>query len=555
MTIQNHDWWRGAVMYQVYPRSFMDSNNDGIGDLPGITDRLEYIASLGVEGIWISPFFRSPMKDFGYDISDYRDVDPIFGKNEDFDLLIEKAHRLGIKVIIDMVLSHTSDKHPWFVESKNSRTNVRADWYVWADPKPDGSPPNNWHSQFGGPAWTFDTRRGQYYMHNFLKEQPDLNYHCPAVQDAILNTCQYWLERGVDGLRLDVINFLFCDKELRDNPARIPGEGENCIQVEAPYPYIMQQHIYDKSRPEMIGFLNRLHDLMAEYPGTMTLAEIGDDHPFETARQYTSHARPLKTAYNTDMMSGNVGKKVTASTIKQPILRALEKCPESWMSWAFSNHDVVRTVSRWGQDQSHNPAVAKMFMALLTSLRGTIFLFQGEELGLTEADIPFERIQDPWGLSMWPEWKGRDGCRTPMPWHSKRPHTGFSEASGETWLPIPEIHTQNAVNLQEADPNSMLNFTREFLKWRKENPVLIDGDIHFLEVMDEEIIAFERCRGHEKMLCVFNLGPQDKECSLSFDGQTHICRLKGFEFQVGDFMSSRDARSAETAEIIQLRTA
>jgi alpha-glucosidase len=530
---QNKEWWRGAVMYQVYPRSFMDSNSDGVGDLPGITDKLDYIASLGVEGIWISPFFHSPMKDFGYDISDYRDVDPIFGKNEDFDLLIEKAHRLGIKVIIDMVLSHTSDKHPWFIESKVSRKNAKADWYVWADAKPDGSPPNNWQSCFGTGAWTFDTRRGQYYFHNFLKEQPDLNFHCPEVQDATLANCRYWLERGVDGLRLDVINFLFCDQELRDNPPRPKGNNPTGVQIESPYPYIMQQHIYDKSQPENIEFLKRLRALMDEYPNLMSLGEIGDDHPFKLAYEYTEKGYPLNTAYNTHMMSGNVGKKLTQDIISDPIKNILSIGNESWPSWAFSNHDVVRTISRWGNEYSHDPKVAKMFLALLTSLRGTIFLYQGEELGLTEADIPFERIQDPWGLAMWPEWKGRDGCRTPMPWHSERKHSGFSEFSGDTWLPIPQYHNQMAVNIQEENPHSPLQFTRKFLQWRKSQRALIDGTITFIDSNDNQLICFDRQIDKEKIFCAFNLGPEDREIPIGAPSQK--AKLKGFEFIVGDF--------------------
>jgi alpha-glucosidase len=529
---ENKEWWRGAVMYQIYPRSYRDSNGDGIGDLGGIIDKLDYIASLGVEGIWISPFFPSPMKDFGYDISDYRDVDPIFGKNEDFDLLIEKAHRLGIKVIIDMVMSHTSDKHPWFVESKTSRTNSKADWYVWADPKPDGSPPNNWQSCFGTAAWTFDTRRGQYYLHNFLKEQPDLNFHSEEVQTATLENCRYWLSRGVDGLRLDVVNFLFCDKELKNNPPRFYDGGPTGVQVEAPYPYTMQHHIYDKSQPENITFLHRLNDLMKEFPGTMTLGEIGDDHPFNLAHQYTENAEPLNTAYNTHMMSGNVGKKLSSDIITTPIKTFQGLGGNSWPSWAFSNHDVVRTVSRWGEEYALDPRVAKMFIALLASLRGTIFFYQGEELGLTEADISYEHVKDPWGLAMWPEWKGRDGCRTPMPWHDERKHSGFSEFEGDTWLPIPNYHNQIAVNIQEADEFSPLNFTRKFLKWRKTQPALISGDITFVDTNDDHLLAFDRSLGRDNLFCAFNLSNVEKTFSI---GLFKKITLKGFEFVCGNF--------------------
>ena len=276
-------WWKTGVFYQIYPRSFMDRSGSGIGDLAGITDRLGYISKLGVDAIWISPFFHSPMKDFGYDVSDYRTVDPMFGTNEDFDVLLERAHDLNIKIIIDMVLSHTSIDHPWFVESRISSDNRKADWYVWADAKADGSPPNNWQSVFGGSAWTFDTKRGQYYLHNFLKEQPDLNYHSPAVQKQMLRECEYWLERGVDGFRLDTVNFYVHDQELRDNPPRDPDSFSTGVQVEKPYPYTMQQHVYDKSLPENIEFLKKLRALMEKYPDTMTLGEIGDDVPYKLA--------------------------------------------------------------------------------------------------------------------------------------------------------------------------------------------------------------------------------------------------------------------------------
>ncbi len=499
------EWWRGAVMYQVYPRSFYDSNGDGIGDLPGITDKLEYIASLGVEAIWISPFFKSPMADFGYDVSDYRSVDPIFGTNQDFDALLEKAHELGLKIIIDLVLSHTSEQHAWFVESKQDKTNERADWYVWADAKPDGTPPNNWQSVFGGSAWTFDTRRGQYYFHNFLKEQPDLNFHNPAVQDAILDTCRYWLERGVDGFRLDVINFLFHDKTLRDNPPRGNNGTDFAMQFEKLEPYNMQAHIHDKSQPENVAFIERIRRLMDEFPGTFTLGEIGDDHPYERASEYTTDAR-LNTTYNPHMMSGHQGKELTEALIRSPIETFLTYPGDGWPSWAFCNHDVVRSVTRWGRKQGYenNPAFARMLTALLCSLRGTIFIYQGEELGLPEADIPFEKIQDPWGKYLWPEWQGRDGCRTPMPWRAADHQAGFTNAA-EPWLPIPDTHRSKSVDAQEKDADSILSFTRNFLAWRKSQMPLVLGAIEFIGTGDEKILAFKRTHEDKSILCAFNL--------------------------------------------------
>lgn len=505
-----HDlpWWRGAVFYQIYPRSYLDTNHDGVGDLKGITAKLDYVASLGVEGIWISPCFKSPMKDFGYDVSDYRDIDPMFGSLADFDALLAKAHSLGLKIIVDLVLSHTSEQHPWFIESRKNKTNSKADWYVWSDGK-EGGLPNNWVSCFGGPAWTFDEGRGQYYLHNFLKEQPDLNFHNPEVQDEILDTAKFWLDRGIDGFRLDVVNFYFHDQSLRDNPPRTHGTTF-ATQFEKPDPYSEQQHIHDKSQPENLVFLERLRKLMDEYPGTMTLGEIGDDHPYERAAEYTAGYTRLNTAYNTHMMGGK-HKKVTPGFIREPISEFLRQPTVSWPSWAFSNHDVVRVASRWqpgGDGFTADPAQAKMLIALLCSLRGTAFLYQGEELGLPEAQIPYEKIQDPWGKHTWPDWQGRDGCRTPMPWNSER-HAGFSTA--EPWLPVPDTHLNLTVEKQEQDKHSVLSFVREFLRWRKDQSALRHGDIRFHDAGHPDVLAFLRETESQSVFCAFNLGDTDAE--------------------------------------------
>lgn len=500
----SHDlpWWRGAVFYQIYPRSYLDTNGDGVGDLKGITEKLDYVASLSIEGIWISPFFKSPMKDFGYDVSDYRDIDPLFGNLEDFDALLDRAHELKLKIIVDLVLSHTSDEHPWFVESRQNKTNPKSDWYVWADGK-NGGPPNNWVSVFGGPAWTFDETRGQYYLHNFLKEQPDLNFHNPEVQKEMLDTARFWLDRGVDGFRLDVVNFYFHDRSLRDNPPRTHGTPY-ATQFEKPDPYSEQQHIYDKSQPENLEFIHQLRLLMDQYPGTMTLGEVGDDHPYERAAEYTAGFGRLNTAYNTHMMGGK-HKKVTPGFIREPITEFLNQPTVSWPSWAFSNHDVVRVASRWqpgGDGFSQDPDMSKMLIALLCSLRGTAFLYQGEELGLPEAKIPFEKLQDPWGKHTWPDWQGRDGCRTPMPWNAGK-NAGFSEA--EPWLPVPETHDPLNTAAQDKDKNSVLNFTREFLHWRKDQLALRHGDIRFHDSGDPDVLSFFRQTEIQSLFCAFNL--------------------------------------------------
>lgn len=394
-------------------------------------------------------------------------------------------------------------------KSRTGSECAKADWYVWEDAKPDGTPPNNWQSVFGGPSWTFDTRRGQYYMHNFLKEQPDLNYHNPAVQDAVLEECRYWLERGVDGFRLDAINFLFHNKNLEDNPAR-EGYNSHITQFEKKSPHGMQIHKNDISQPETLEFIKRIRALMAEYPGTMTLGEIGDEDPYKTSAQYSDNGKYLDTCYNTHFMSGQ-SKDFAADTIRKPIEEFITQPYESWPSWAFSNHDVVRVMSRWGRIQHHtnNPDFAKLLIALLCSLWGTVFLYQGDELGLPEADIPFERLQDPWGKYLWPEWQGRDGCRTPMPWNSDKKHAGFSTAK-ETWLPIPNEHLELAADSQENNENSTLHFAREFLKWRKEQPALITGDITFHDTGDPMILSFTRSHPTQTLLCLFNFSDEEK---------------------------------------------
>ncbi|MCH2547373.1 MAG: alpha-amylase family glycosyl hydrolase, partial [Alphaproteobacteria bacterium] len=420
-----HEWWRGGVIYQIYPRSFADSNNDGIGDLAGITEKMPYIKSLGVDAIWISPFFKSPMKDFGYDVSDYEDIDPIFGTMEDFDAMIKAASKHHIQVMIDLVLNHTSNEHPWFIESRSSRDNAKADWYVWADPKPDGCPPNNWMSIFGGSAWEWDSTRRQYYLHNFLRSQPDLNFHNPDVQKAMLDVVRFWLEKGVHGFRLDTVNFYFHDTKLRNNPAHKVQASRN--DVPDSNPYGMQNHTYDKSRPENLAFLETLRKLTDEYAHTTMVGEIGDDRAVRLMAEYTRKNKRLHMAYSFSLLSPRFG----AAYVRKTVEEHESTLGSGWPCWAFSNHDVTRVISRWGKDSHDNAVLAKLLVALLCTLRGSVCIYQGEELGLPEADVPYERLQDPYGITFWPEYKGRDGCRTPMPWQTKAAHGGFSEV--EPW--------------------------------------------------------------------------------------------------------------------------
>ncbi|MES1198890.1 MAG: alpha-amylase family glycosyl hydrolase [Pseudomonadota bacterium] len=484
------EWWRGGVIYQIYPRSFKDSNGDGVGDLKGITEKLEHVARLGCAGVWLSPFFRSPMKDYGYDVSDYRDVDPLFGTLADFDALLKRAHELGLKVIIDQVYSHSSDQCAWFQESRASRDNSKADWYVWADAKEDGSPPNNWQAMFGGPSWTWDARRRQYYLHNFLPEQPDLNVRNPAVQDELLSVARFWLERGVDGFRLDVANFYVQDAALRDNPslhlAKAPAR-----------PHQFQRHLYDRTQPETLAFIARLRKLLDEF-GAMAVGEIEDEEPLKVQRDYTDGPERLNTAYSFYLLRQ---RAMTPAVIRAAM--AGWQGARGWPSWSLSNHDVIRFPTRLAHD---DPRQTKLMLTLLLCLRGAAFLYQGDELGLPHADVPREHLLDPEAIAFWPNGIGRDGARTPLPWQRDANMAGFTEAN-DAWMPLDPRHRALAVDVQEADPDSVLAFTRKLIALRKETIVLREGDYANVDAPDP-LLAFTRATKDERLLCVFNLGAE-----------------------------------------------
>jgi alpha-glucosidase len=518
--MENQPWWRGAVIYQIYPRSFMDANHDGIGDLAGIVQKLPYVKNLGVDAIWISPFFKSPMKDFGYDISDYREIDPMFGTMEDFDTLMAKAKGLDLKVIIDQVLSHTSDQHAWFLESREDRHNDKADWYVWADANEDGTPPNNWLSIFGGCAWQWEPRRQQYYLHNFLTSQPDLNFHNEDVRKAVLDNVKFWLDHGVDGFRLDAINFCFHDKLLRDNPAKAVEDRQGRGFSED-NPYAFQYHYYNNTQPENIAFMEEIRSLMDQYPNVVTLGEISSEDSLQTMAEYTQGDKRLHMAYSFELLTPDGNPQYIRSTVE-----ALEdKLSDGWPCWAIGNHDVSRVASRWA-DKEHSPIQSKMFNALLASLRGSVCSYQGEELGLTEADIAFEDLQDPYGVTFWPTFKGRDGCRTPMPWLEKQVNAGFSD-SNSPWLPVSQAHVANAVDVQEASKDSVLQAYRTFLHWRKTQPCLQYGDIEFIESNDERLV-FTRRYQESKIMVIANFTADETLYQPSVD---EIKPLTGHGFQ------------------------
>jgi len=499
------EWWRGAVIYQVYPRSFQDSNGDGIGDIAGIMHRLDHIAGLGVDCIWLSPITQSPQDDMGYDVSDYTEVDRIFGSLQDFDSLIEQAHARGLKVIMDQVVSHTSDQHPWFQESRLSRTNRRADWYVWADPLRDGSPPNNWPAVFGGRAWEWNPTRGQYYLHNFLASQPDLNFHNPEVQDAVLDVMRFWLERGIDGFRLDTVNYYFHDSKLRSNP---PNKRRGEHLPYAVNPYDMQEHRFSKSQPENVAFLKRVRALLDRFPNTTTVGEVGDSHKaVPLMAEYTSGGDKLHMCYSFEFL----GPEFTARHFRSRVEQFFRASEDGWPCWSFSNHDVPRHISRWAPHARNPVELGRQAAALLLSLRGSVCLYQGEELGLPETDLLFEELTDPRGIRFWPEDKGRDGCRTPIPWDEGEAPNGFT--TGKPWLPVKPPQSMLNVAGQDADPNSMLAFYRQILAWRRERDALIDGDITFYRIA-EPILAFLRTNGTGSVLCIFNLSAGDHKIAL-----------------------------------------
>ena len=488
-------WWRGAAIYQIYPRSFQDSNGDVIGDLPGTTARLEHIADLGVDAIWVSPFFTSPMKDFGYDVADYCAVDPIFGTLADFDALVARAHALGLKLTIDQVYSHTSDAHAWFAESRQDRTGPKADWFVWADAKADGSPPTNWQSVFGGPAWTWDARRRQYYLHNFLSSQPQLNVHRREVQDGLLEVAQFWLDRGVDGFRIDALNFAMHDPQLRDNPP-LPDSGQPRSRS-----FDFQQQLFNQSHPDIPQFIERIRALTDRYDAVFTVAEVGGKDAEREMKLFTSGKERLNSAYGFDFL---YAPQLTPALVRH----ALDQWPDEpgmgWPSWAFENHDAPRALSRWCAAQDQN-RFARMKIALLAVLRGNIILYQGEELGLTQVSIPYMQLQDPEAITNWPLTLSRDGARTPMPWQSRAEQGGFSAAT--PWLPLGEENAARAADRQEADPASLLNLTRDLLALRRDNPALRHGSVEVL-LADPQRLVLRRKMAGQAVVCLFNMSPE-----------------------------------------------
>lgn len=495
-------WWKGAAIYQIYPRSFFDTDADGIGDLRGVFEKLDYVASLGVDAIWLSPFYVSPMADFGYDVADHTAVDPTFGAMEDFDRLVARAHELGLRVLLDLVVGHTSDRHRWFAESRASRVNAKADWYVWADPQPDGSPPNNWLSVFSGPAWKWEPRRRQYYLHHFLAEQPALNIREPAVRAALLDVAAFWLDRGADGLRLDAIDFLAHDAELRGNPPSgvRPDEAP-------PKLFGMQTHVHDMLHEDGGIFLRQLRDL-ADRHRAMLLGEVSSQPgAFDRIAGYTHARGPLQSAYTLAPMRGAFDHEAAAAIVRTAAREDASIC------WAFSNHDTMRVATRWCADDGVvNRRKLELITAFQIALRGEICLYQGEELGLTEAELAFADMRDPFGIAFWPEFKGRDGARTPMPWRGDAPALGFS--TGAPWLPAPAEHARLSVATQEQESGSLLAHWRDLLDWRRRSPEIRHGSLSPLDLA-APLIGFTRATSARRTTCLFNFSGEATSAIIS----------------------------------------
>ncbi len=491
---QNHLWWRDGIIYQIYPRSFADSNNDGIGDLPGIISKLDYLQDLGIDGLWLSPIYPSPDIDFGYDVANYTDIDPKFGTMEDFDLLVKEAKQRGIRIILDLVLNHTSDQHPWFIESRKSTDNPYHDWYIWRDPKPDGSVPNNWRSIFGGSAWEFDPVVGQYYYHMFYKEQPDVNWRNPEVRAAMLDVFHFWLKKGVSGFRLDVFNAYFKDPEFKDNPPKLGIR-----------PFDWQEHLYDISQPEMRPLLNEIRSIVDQYPQAYLVGEtfISDA---ETTAGYIGKDQ-LHAAFNFEFADNRWHPRQFLRSIRK-WYQALDD--EDWPNNVLSNHDIPRTATRYcfGEDDRR----AKVAAALLLTIRGTPFIYYGEEIGMR--DIPVRRkkdVKDPMGKTFWPLYKGRDGCRSPMQWRNMV-HAGFSDTA--PWLPVHKNYPQRNVEQQESNAGSLLNFFKQTIKLRRSEPALQKGKFISFEKKPRFVLSYLREYQQNQVLVILNFSSRELDYNL-----------------------------------------
>ena len=497
-------WWQTGVVYQIYPRSFQDTNRDGIGDLNGITRRLDHLVTLGVDALWVSPFYPSPMKDFGYDVSDYTGVDLIFGTLEDFDRLVAAAHARDLKLIIDWVPNHTSDQHPWFLASRSSRSDPRRDWYIWRDGKAGGAPPNNWLASFGGSAWTWEPRTRQYYLHSFLAEQPDLNWRNPEVRRAMFGTLAFWLDRGVDGFRIDVAHAVMKDPELRDNPPADPGDRRFHKDMGE---YGRQLHVYDRAHPDAHGVYREVRQLLEAHSAQRPRVSIGEIHLYDLedwVKWYGADLDELHMPFNFSLLNtpwdaGAIRRTVDAMEAALP--------PGAWPNWVLGNHDEHRVASRLGE------AAARSAMVLLLTLRGTPTLYYGDELGMEDVRIPPDQVQDPWGKNVPGLDLGRDPERTPMQWDATR-NAGFTDPDVRPWLPVAADSQVRNVEVQAGQPGSMLELTRALLAVRRKHAALQRGSYRPVDAAPGDTFAFVRVHEDDRVLVAVNFAATPQQLRI-----------------------------------------
>lgn len=510
------DWWKKAVFYQVYPRSFNDSSGNGIGDLQGIIEKLDYLNdgtanSLGIDAIWFSPFYVSPDHDFGYDVADYCDIDPRYGTLADFDRLVREAHSRGIRVMLDLVVNHTSDRHQWFRESRSSRQNHRRDWYIWRDGRGrKNSPPNNWKNHFFGPAWTFDEATGQYYLHSFLPQQPDLNWFNPAVREAVYGAVLFWLERGADGFRLDVPHVYCKDEMFRNNPPfflRPRARGGMPWRDRSPVMNIfnlfglpdLQYKKYTRHHPETHRILRELRKILDSYPAKTSVGEIISEDPAQVAAYYGVENDELHMNFYFDLAHC----RWKAGAFRRCVERWERLLPgDAWPAYAFSNHDLVRAISRYDRDGRGDKRARLLAMMLLT-LRGTPFIYYGEEIGMKDPFLPRQMLKDPVGIKWYPFHRGRDGARTPMQWDNSKPYAGFTV--GKPWLPVGPEPKKRTVTVQLKDPGSLLSFYRNMIRLRRELPALNEGSYHSITGrVPRDCFVYRREHDNENILIALN---------------------------------------------------
>lgn len=540
-------WWQNAVIYQIVPWSFLDTDGDGRGNLDGIIQKLDYIAALGVEAIWLTPIYESPMDDLGYDITDMLDIDPVIGDLKTFDQLLALTHARGLKLILDQVWGHTSDHHFWFLESCESKDNPKSDWYIWADPMPDGSPPNNWLSAFSGDsAWKWEPKREQYYLFHFLSSQPKLNWTNPKVIDAILKRARFWLDRGIDGFRIDAPNFFIHDPELRDEQPR-PEKGPLPDGIDPKNPMAKYRFEHSFCRPESLEALRPIRELVNQYSGVVILAEVTlCEDSIDLSSQYVEGSHYAHLAYNSALL---VDEPISAQLMRRTLEKVQNHFIQGGNCWMVGNHDYGRLRSRWtGRDQQGEPYSETFYhtaAAILATMPGALCLYQGDELGLSEAQIPQDisedQLQDPFGKALFPEVVGRDGSRTPMPWNKDATSGGFT-SHDSPWLPIPESHLERAVDVQTQSPDSLLNTWRRLLHWRKHQPAITQGTCQILET-EESIFAFIRESPEQRLLCMFNLSsetvhyklPQKVEPCLTIMRANSTAKNQGQHLRLGSY--------------------